>query len=88
MHIDVANQQRRSEKANVSTTDNPDTQTTLTSTSGRASSKSDHGETVALLGTCRLAVEGNDGRIFGSEPSLIVDRKLISLLNDLHNNCN
>ena len=56
--------QKRFEKANVSTTDNPETQTTLTSTSDKANSKSDQGRTVALLGTCRLAVEDKDGRIF------------------------
>ena len=64
LHIDVADQPKRFEKANVSTTDNPETQTTLTSTSDKAISRSDQGRTVALLGTCRLAVEGKDGRIF------------------------
>ena len=78
LHIDVVNQPKRFEKANVSTTDNPETQTTLTSTSDKAISRSDQGRTVALLGTCRLAVEHKDGRIFGPELSLTAVPKPIS----------
>ena len=82
LHIERFNQSRRFEKANVSTADTPETQTTLTSTSHNASFKSDNEDTVALLGTCRLAVEGKDGRIFwvralldsGSETNFITER--------------
>ena len=82
LHSDVANQPRRSEKANASTTDNTETQTTVTSTSDKASSKLDHGRTVALLGTCRLAEESKDGRMFwaralldnGSETNFMTER--------------
>ena len=62
LHFDVAIQPKRFEKANVSTTDNPEIQKTLTSFSDKAVSKSDQGRTVALLGTCRLAVEDKNGR--------------------------
>ena len=82
----VANQPKRFEKANVSTTENPETQTTLTSTD-KAISRSDQGRTVALLGTCRLAVEDMDGRIFwaqalldsGSETNFITERQQLQL---------
>ena len=64
LHIESFNQLRLFEKANVSTADTPETQTTRTSISHNASSKSDNEDTVALLGTCSLAVEGKDERIF------------------------
>ena len=53
--------QNVSKRPNASTTDNPETQTTLTSTSDKAIPRSDQGRTVALLGTCRLAVEDKVG---------------------------
>ena len=64
LHFESFNQSRRFEKANVSTADTPETQRTLTSTSHNATSKSDNEDTVALLGTCSLAVEGKDDQIF------------------------
>ena len=78
LHIKSFNQSRRFEKANVSTADTPETQTTLTSTTHNASSKSDNDDTVALLGTCRLAVEVKMDEFFGSEHYWTVDPKPIS----------